>query len=100
MLGSLARRSGSCFLIVAACAFFGGCSGVTNSSKSSAGNGGGGNGGGTGGGNLACSVMSIGQGASLNGFVPFTSNNLWNTDISAAPVDPNSSSIITNWVGL
>jgi len=43
--------------------------------------------------------MSTGQTASLNGFVPFTSNNLWNTDISAAPVDPNSSTIMSNWVG-
>jgi len=37
--------------------------------------------------------------ASLNGFVPFSSSSLWNTDISSAPVDPNSNSIITNWVG-
>ncbi len=43
--------------------------------------------------------MSVGQTASLNGFVPFTASNLWNTDISAAPVDPNSNTIITNWVG-
>ena len=83
------------------------CSGVSNQSGNggngggSGGNGGGGsgNGGGTGGGNLACNGMSTGQAASLNGFVPFTSNSLWNTDISSAPVDPNSSTIITNWVG-
>ena len=74
------------------------CSGVSNQSGSG-GNGGGGNGGGTGGGNLACNGMSTGQTASLNGFVPFTSSNLWNTDISSAPVDPNSGAIITNWVG-
>jgi hypothetical protein len=43
--------------------------------------------------------MSVGQTASLNGFVPFTSSSLWNTDISSAPVDPNSSTIISNWVG-
>ena len=43
--------------------------------------------------------MSTGQGSSLNGFVPFTSSNLWNTDISSAPVDPNSNAIMTNWVG-
>ena len=54
---------------------------------------------GTGGGNLSCNVMSTGQGSSLNGFVPFTSSNLWNTDISSAPVDPNSNAIMTNWVG-
>src|SRR5437899_9510107 len=45
-----------------------------------------------------CSRMSLGQGASLNGFVPFPSSNLWNTDISAAPVDPNSANII-NFIG-
>jgi hypothetical protein len=76
------------------------CSGISKS----AGNpgvpvSGGGTGGGTGGGNLACNGMSVGQGASLNGFVPFTSSNLWNTDISAATVDPNSASMMSNWVG-
>ena len=71
------------------------CSGISHPGGN---NGGGGNGG-TGGSNLACNVMSAGQGASLNGFVPFTSSSLWNTDISSAPVDPNSNSIISNWVG-
>jgi hypothetical protein len=76
------------------------CSGVSNQSGNGGnGGGGGGNGGGTGGGNLACQGMSTGQTASLNGFVPFTSSNLWNIDISSAPVDPNSGTIITNWVG-
>jgi hypothetical protein len=79
------------------------CSGVSNQSgnggNGGSGGGGGGNGGGTGGGNLACNWMSTGQTASLNGFVPFTSSSLWNTDISSAPVDPNSGSIITNWIG-
>jgi len=42
--------------------------------------------------------MSTGQGASLQGFRPFTANNLWNTDISTAPVDPSSSAII-NFIG-
>lgn len=41
-----------------------------------------------------CSQMSLGQGASLNGFVPFPSNSGWNTDISSAPVDANSDAII------
>jgi hypothetical protein len=77
---------------------FSACSGVSNQSGNG-GNGGGGNGGGTGGSNLACNGMSTGQTASLNGFVPFTSSNLWNTDISSAPVDPNSGTLITNWVG-
>lgn len=58
-----------------------------------------GSGGGSGGGNLACSVMSTGQRASLGGFVPFTSSSLWNADISSAPVDPNSATIMSNWVG-
>lgn len=58
-----------------------------------------GSGGGSGGGNLACSVMTPGQTASLGGFLPFTSGSLWNADISAAGVDPNSNAIISNWVG-
>src|SRR3989475_898817 len=45
-----------------------------------------------------CSGMSLGQGTNLNGFVPFPSSNLWNTDISAALVDPNSSNYI-NYIG-
>ncbi len=45
-----------------------------------------------------CSGMSLGQGANLNGFVPFPASSLWNTDISAAPVDPNSANII-NFIG-
>jgi IPT/TIG domain len=46
----------------------------------------------------ACSGMSLGTGASLNGFVPFPANNLWNENISGAVVDPNSSAII-NFIG-
>ena len=42
--------------------------------------------------------MSLGPLASLNGFVPFPSNNLWNTNISNAPVDPNSANYI-NYIG-
>jgi hypothetical protein len=45
-----------------------------------------------------CSGMSLGQGASLNGFVPFQASSLWNTDISSAPVDANSANII-NFIG-
>lgn len=90
-------------LVITAASFIA-CSGVSNQSGSgggggNGGGGGGGNGGGTGGGNLSCSGMSTGQGANLNGFVPFTGSSLWNTDISTASVDPNSNSIITNWVG-
>jgi IPT/TIG domain-containing protein len=46
----------------------------------------------------SCGAMSLGQGGSLNGFVPFPSDNLWNKDVSSAPVDPNSAAII-NFIG-
>ena len=46
----------------------------------------------------ACSVMSLGQGGSLNGFLPFPADNLWNQNIAAAPVDANSAAII-NFIG-
>lgn len=42
--------------------------------------------------------MTVGQLSSLNGFVPFPSNSLWNTDISTSPVDPNSANYI-NFIG-
>jgi hypothetical protein len=82
------------------------CGGISTSASMN-GTGGTGGGGGTGGSgstgsgnpNLACSVMNTGQGASLGGFVPFTSGSPWNTDISTAPVDPNSATIISNFVG-
>lgn len=41
----------------------------------------------------------LGIGASLNGAVPFPSDNAWNTDISAAPLDPNSGNLIAG-IGL
>jgi Putative Ig domain len=41
----------------------------------------------------ACSKMSIGDNASLNGFVPFPASSAWNTDISSAPLDPNNAAI-------
>lgn len=75
------------------------CGGVSTAPPGSSGAGGTGGTGGTGTQNLACNVMSAGQGASLNGFVPFTGSSAWNTDISSAPLDPNSSTIISNWVG-
>jgi hypothetical protein len=83
-------------LLLAVAVCLASCSGVSSPSNNNGGNGGNG---GTGGSNLACNGMSVGQGASLNGFVPFTSSNLWNTDISSAPVDSNSDTIISNWVG-
>ena len=45
-----------------------------------------------------CNGMTVGQLTSLNGFVPFPSDNLWNKDISALPVDPNSANIV-NFIG-
>ncbi len=45
-----------------------------------------------------CSGMSLGRGATLNGFVPFPADNAWNQDVSGAAVDPNSSAII-NFIG-
>lgn len=46
----------------------------------------------------SCSGMSLGRGASLNGFIPFPADNAWNQDISNAQVDPNSDAII-NFIG-
>src|SRR5882724_5802029 len=46
----------------------------------------------------SCSGMTVGQLTSLNGFVPFGTSSLWNTDISASTVDPNSANII-NFIG-
>ncbi len=42
-----------------------------------------------------CAGMSVGQLTSLNGYVPFPADNAWNTDISKAGVDFNSSTIIS-----
>jgi hypothetical protein len=42
--------------------------------------------------------MSLGRGASLNGFIPFPADNAWNQDISNASVDPNSDALI-NFIG-
>lgn len=55
-------------------------------------------GGGAGGTPSACSGISLGQGASLNGFLPFPADNAWNTNIANATVDPNSNAII-NFIG-
>jgi hypothetical protein len=46
----------------------------------------------------SCSSLSLGRGASLNGFIPFPSDNAWNQDISSASVDPNSDALI-NFIG-
>ena len=39
-------------------------------------------------------AMKPGKLTSLNGFVPFAPESLWNTDISGAAVDVNSANII------
>lgn len=41
-----------------------------------------------------CPGMSLGPGASLNGFVPFPNNDPWNQNVKTATVDPNSAAII------
>ncbi|HMG87892.1 MAG TPA: hypothetical protein VK574_19315 [Terracidiphilus sp.] len=41
----------------------------------------------------SCAGMSLGDNASLNGFLPFTATTEWNTDISSAPLDPNNTAI-------
>jgi IPT/TIG domain-containing protein len=46
----------------------------------------------------ACSGFSLGVQGSLNGFVPFPANSLWNENIANEPVDPNSAAII-NFIG-
>src|SRR5579862_2382972 len=94
------------FIVAFALALFlascGGGSESASSSNNGSGGGTGGSGSGTGGGTgntqSQCSSISTGQGASLNGFRPFPSDNAWNKDISAAPVDPNSDAII-NFIG-
>jgi hypothetical protein len=46
----------------------------------------------------ACGGISLGQGGSLNGFLPFPAENLWNQNIAGSPVDANSAAII-NFIG-
>ena len=48
-------------------------------------------------GNLA--GADLGVAAHLNGAVAFPANNAWNTDVSAAPLDPNSDALIAS-IGL
>jgi Putative Ig domain len=47
----------------------------------------------------SCGNMSTGNGASLNGYVPFPSSNAWNTNIASASLDPNSPTIIAALTG-
>ena len=44
-------------------------------------------------------AASLGVGASLQGAIPFPADNAWNTDVSAAPIDPNSDALIAS-IGL
>jgi hypothetical protein len=46
----------------------------------------------------SCSQMSLGRGASLNGFIPFPADNLWNQNVFNSSLDPNSDAII-NFIG-
>lgn len=84
----------------------GGSSGGGSSSSGGSGSGGsGGSSGGSSSGSSSTTVYanlqkaSLGVGASLNGAVPFPTDNAWNTNISNAPVDPNSSALIAS-IGL
>ena len=45
--------------------------------------------------NNPCNGMTLGPEGAFNGFVPFPSNSLWNTNIANAPVDPNSANYIS-----
>jgi hypothetical protein len=90
------QKSGLILWVMPLVLLVAGCGGGASTSPPGGGTGGGG-GSGSGGGSgqsSACSGMSLGQGASLNGFQPFPSDNPWNQDISGAAVDPNSDSII------
>ena len=41
-----------------------------------------------------CSAMATGAGATLNGFIPFPADNLWNQNIAGAPIVFEFSNII------
>ncbi len=40
-----------------------------------------------------CGQLSLGDNASFNGFVPYAPTDLWDTDISNAPLDPDNEAI-------
>jgi hypothetical protein len=44
-----------------------------------------------------CGGLSLGNNASLNGFVPFQPTDAWVTNISSAPLDPHSATIISGF---
>ncbi len=41
-------------------------------------------------------AADLGAGANMRGAIPFPASNPWNTDISSAPVDPNSANLIAS----
>jgi hypothetical protein len=93
-------------LILTACSTGSSSGGGSGNGSNSGGSGSGGpggsggsGGGGTGGSSTSCLQMTLGQNASLGGFLPFNSSSLWNTDISTTPVDANSDSIISIYIG-
>ncbi len=97
-LGTKSSRPAA-FLLAALLPLLAGCSGYSSKRPGTGGGSSGGSGEGSGGGNggqsNACTAISTGQGASLNGFLPFPADNAWNQDISSAAVDPNSDAIIS-----
>ena len=48
---------------------------------------------------VQCGNMSIGNLASLNGYIPFPTSNVWNTNIASAAVDSSSATIISALTG-
>jgi hypothetical protein len=40
-----------------------------------------------------CGQLNLGENAGFNGFVPFAPTDLWDTNISSAPLDPNNETI-------
>jgi hypothetical protein len=92
--GTRPSRLVAFFPIVLLSVLMSSCGGVSTQQSQS----GGGNGGGGGQQTSACNVISTGQEASLNGFLPFPVNNAWNQDVSGAAADPNSNAII-NFIG-
>ena len=48
---------------------------------------------------VPCAAMTIGQNASLNGFLPFLATDPWRTSVASASVDPNSVALIAQLGG-
>ncbi|HEX5723877.1 MAG TPA: hypothetical protein VFX98_00350, partial [Longimicrobiaceae bacterium] len=84
---------GACFLFLLAA-----CSGNGPAGPPDGGGGGGGAGGGGAGGGGG--TPGLGAGASLDGRRPFPADNPWNLDVSQAPVDPASTTLLNACGGL